>query len=255
MSTVRDWLFPPRVTTLCTVTSPKLTQPLRLAVAPDMHNDEGICDILPVLEGCDALLIPGDILNRHREGYDQALKFLEEAVKLLPVFLSIGNHERLSSEWNVFRPLAEKTGACFLDNRWIAFRGIALGGLSSAEEENPDVPFLVDLAEQPCFSLLLCHHPEYYARMVRAHAPDLTLSGHAHGGQVCLWGRSVFAPGQGLFPKLTRGFYEDGHLLVSRGFSNSCRLPRIGNPTELIILCLEPGQNESRWTAPVRKTI
>ena len=70
---------------------------------------------------------------------------------------------------------------------------------------------------------------------------DLTLCGHAHGGQIQIRGRGLYAPGQGLFPKLTDGLYGDGKMLLSRGMTNGAkpRIPRIGNPCELIILTLE----------------
>jgi predicted MPP superfamily phosphohydrolase len=37
------------------------------------------------------------------------------------------------------------------------------------------------------FSILLCHSPETY-RQVAAHGFDVMLSGHTHGGQICLPG-------------------------------------------------------------------
>jgi hypothetical protein len=71
--------------------------------------------------------------------------------------------------------------------------------------------------------------------ILRERKIDLTVSGHAHGGQWSLFGRGLFAPDQGLFPKYTRGVHE-GRLVVSRGLSNSIRLPRIFTPTELLYL-------------------
>ena len=54
--------------------------------------------------------------------------------------------------------------------------------------------------------------------------------------------RGLYAPGQGLFPRLTDGLYGDGKMLLSRGMTNGAkpRIPRINNPCELIILTLEP---------------
>ena len=70
---------------------------------------------------------------------------------------------------------------------------------------------------------------------------DLTLCGHAHGGQIQILGHGLYAPGQGLFPKLTDGLYGEGKMLLSRGMTNGAkpRIPRICNPCELIILTLE----------------
>lgn len=63
------------------------------------------------------------------------------------------------------------------------------------------------------------------------------LSGHAHGGQIRILGRGVFSPGQGLFPKYTKGIYE-GRLVVSAGCSNTASIPRWGNPCEVVAIRL-----------------
>ncbi|MBQ7306303.1 MAG: hypothetical protein IJW85_08850 [Clostridia bacterium] len=78
---------------------------------------------------------------------------------------------------------------------------------------------------------------------MQQHDIDLTLSGHAHGGQVRLFGRGLFAPGQGILPRLTSGWYFDRRLLVSRGLTNSAGAPRINDPCELILLHLK-GEND-----------
>ena len=81
--------------------------------------------------------------------------------------------------------------------------------------------------------MLLCHHPEYYPKYIKDLPVDLTLSGHAHGGQWRLFGRGAYAPGQGIFPKYTAGVYEN-RLLVSRGLGNLYIVPKINNPPEIL---------------------
>ena len=91
----------------------------------------------------------------------------------------------------------------------------------------------------PSPRLLLCHHPEYYPDYIRGTDIELTVSGHAHGGQWSIFGRGVFAPGQGLFPKYTAGVYDGGRLVVSRGVTNTVRIPRFFNPTEIVVINAE----------------
>ena len=67
---------------------------------------------------------------------------------------------------------------------------------------------------------------------------DMTISGHAHGGQWRIFGRGLYAPGQGFFPKYTSGLIED-RFIVSRGLANNALLPRFFNPRELIIINFE----------------
>ena len=127
-----------------------------------------------------------------------------------------------------------------LDNESLYFHGVRIGGLSSAKEE-PDLDFLERFAAEDGYKLLMCHHPEIYRDYVSGKGIDLTLCGHAHGGQIQLFGRGLYAPGQGLFPKLTHGLHDGGKMLISRGMTNGAkpRIPRINNPCELIILNLE----------------
>jgi predicted MPP superfamily phosphohydrolase len=114
----------------------------------------------------------------------------------------------------------------------------------------------------PGYRILLCHHPEYrdrYLRKLSAQSDgrgvpsagrndqaenldiDLILSGHAHGGQWRLYNPfkrqwiGVFAPGQGLWPRWTKGVYE-GRLVVSAGLSNTVSVPRLFNPTEIVYI-------------------
>ena len=47
-----------------TVTSDKITQPLIFAFAADFHNGDAD-EALSLMRGCDAILIGGDLVNRH----------------------------------------------------------------------------------------------------------------------------------------------------------------------------------------------
>ena len=228
-----------RLITHETVASGKIRQPLTLALVADLHNGP-YADLLPTLRQADGILILGDLLNRHRDGFDRAAAFLKDAPACAPTFYALGNHERCSGDWEAFHPLVRKSRVTLLDNAFVSFGGIMLGGLSSPGYGRPASSFLRKMAARPGFKLLMCHHPELYASAVAPYDIDLTVSGHAHGGQVRLMGRGLYAPGQGLFPKLTSGWYFDRRLLVSRGLTNSAGVPRLFNPCELILLHLEP---------------
>jgi predicted MPP superfamily phosphohydrolase len=55
----------------------------------------------------------------------------------------------------------------------------------------------------------LSHRPENFASYVN-HKIDLTLAGHAHGGQAILpFVGGLIAPNQGFFPKYYKGIYTD----------------------------------------------
>ena len=221
-----------------TVRSSRIHAPLKLAVVADLH-DGPFEDVLTALAQCDAILIVGDLIDRHSGGYERGVRFLQQAPEIAPTFYSIGNHEWKHPKYSEYWPLVRKSAVTVLDDRYVHFGGIVLGGLSSRPDWQKERPFLADMAKQEEFRLLMCHHPEHFRQVVKPHEIDLTLSGHAHGGQVRLGKQGLYSPGQGLLPALTSGFYEEGRLLVSRGMTNATWAPRINCSCELMILHLE----------------
>ena len=213
---------------------------LRFAVVADLHNGPWE-DVRVTLESSDAVLVLGDIVNRHCRGTNHAISFVEQVPKLAPTFFSIGNHERRSRDMDEMWDVLKKSDMEILDNRYVEFCGLYLGGFSSIDPDWPEVPFsmLEHMERENGMKILMCHHPEYFPRYIAGRNIDLTLSGHAHGGQIQIAGHGLYAPGQGLFPRLTDGYYYDRRLLVSRGMTNSARAPRIWNPMEILTLEVE----------------
>lgn len=174
-----------------------------------------------------------------RSRSEHAYAFLREAVKIAPVYYSVGNHEWyfLDEDYRVFA----ENKIVLLDNRdagFVSRKGsVLIGGLSTRYDLN----WLKSFSEKPGYKILLCHHPEYYGRYIRGTVLDtfdLILSGHVHGGQWRIFGKGIFAPGQGFFPKYFHGMY-DGKLIVSAGAANTVKIPRFGNPCELVMIELE----------------
>ena len=75
------------------IRSQRIKEPLRLAVAADLHSAP-FDDVMADFRECDAVLIPGDLVDRHRRDNRNALRFLEKVPEIRPVFYAIGNHER-----------------------------------------------------------------------------------------------------------------------------------------------------------------
>ena len=226
--------------------SEKIPERMRLAVASDLHAGP-YREEIDVFLSCDALLLPGDLLDRHRRNNSRAEAFLKEVPDRLPVYYAMGNHEvRYPRPWE-FDAFLAQSRVHVLDNNSCYFRGIRIGGLSSPPKgKDPDTGFLDRFAAEEEYKILMCHHPELYGPFVQGRNIDLTLCGHAHGGQIQICGRGLYAPGQGLFPKLTHGFHDGGKMLISRGMTNAAlpRVPRINNPCELIILELAPMEEQ-----------
>lgn len=238
----------------------------RAAVMADLHGDAGK-EALQVLDRIrpDFILVPGDLSDRlylspsqmdrrTRRGYRNGIEFLRSASGIAPVYYSIGNHEMggvhsgrpwAQKHFPKYMPISleirervRETGATLLDDKFVLHGNIAIGGLTSGltyEGQIPNLSFLSEFSRIDSYKILLCHHPEYYPRYIRETGIDLTVAGHAHGGQWSFFGQAVFAPGQGLFPRLVRGIY-DGRLAVSRGMTNNSIIPRIGVPREVVEL-------------------
>lgn len=253
-----------------------ISKKVRIALVADLHNNS-FKDIIISMRNNkpDYITVCGDLLNartkrgiyyedkdsaQHFRGASNALSFLNEAVEIAEVIFSTGNHELyLDSE---DRTLLERLGIIFLNNEYIEMKELIFGGLSSPYNviagtgkakryedheirwkmifDSFDYSWLPDFCNQKGFKILLSHHPEIYEQhLKKLNGIDLILSGHAHGGQIRLFGHGLYAHGQGWFPKYTGGMY-DGKLIVSRGLSNTSRIPRIGNPTELVYIDLIP---------------
>ena len=160
----------------------KIRTPLRFAVAPDIHSSP-FEDVMEEFARCDAVLLPGDLVDRHRRNNENAERFLRTVPEIVPVFYSVGNHERKFRTREDYFRLVRDSKVTLLDNESIRFKDICIGGLSSAEKE-PDISFLDRFEREEGYRLLLCHHPEDWRDYIQGRDIDLTLCGHAHGGQI-----------------------------------------------------------------------
>lgn len=243
-----------------------------IALLADTHNIAPT-DILLSLKTYqpDLICIAGDILIGYRpEGNELIVKEQENVLPLVsgcvsvaPTFISLSNHEWMICQEDIVA--LESAGDVVLDNRFISYtvNGVRLwiGGLTSAivtnfqqfrEEKGGRYPYrprhshsshlktdsawLSEFEKQNGYKVLLCHHPEYWSLRepwLSEKKIDLSLSGHAHGGQVRLFGQGLYAPGQGWMPRFTSGVY-DGRLIVSRGLANTAGVPRLFNEPEIV---------------------
>lgn len=243
------------VTTFYRIPCPKLASPVRLAVAADLHGNppERVLDAIRAAHP-DMILIPGDLTD-----YESICSrptacetFLRECAAVAPTFYSLGNHElgayhrgnpfgkpRKREIPVDFSERVAKTGACLLRNRSVRCGEITVCGLDSGldgRRNAPDARALEAFARESGVRVLLCHHPEYYVPYIRETEMELTVCGHAHGGHWRFFGRGVYAPCQGLFPKYTSGLLDGGRCVISRGLGDHTRIPRFHNPRELVIV-------------------
>lgn len=239
-----------------------------LCQVSDVHNEargEGNAALLRALREAapDLICITGDFLDSRRTDLDFALELAGQLAEIAPAVYVTGNHEARLMDLSALEAGLAARGVRVLRDGWtplarggeeIALIGLDDPGFAAGEgwtlSEGLDQTqarlsaLLAQAGDR--FSLVLSHRPELLPAYADAGA-DLVLSGHAHGGQVRLPGiGGLFAPGQGILPRLTSGVHARGEtrLVVSRGLGNSSFPLRVFNPPEIVTVILRAGAEE-----------
>ena len=227
----------------------------RIAQVSDLHNasfGEDNEELLGLLRSAepDIIAVTGDLIDSRHTDVETAVKFIEAASEIAPVYYVTGNHEaRL--DFDEIEPQLIEAGAVVLRNASayvelgaarIQIAGIDdpsfLGSSGSADERA--AAELEGVVDADAYTVLLAHRPELIDTYAAAGA-ELILSGHAHGGQVRLpLIGGLYAPGQGFLPEYDAGVFESGGstMVVSRGLGASMFPLRVNNRPELVLIIL-----------------
>lgn len=233
----------------------------RIVHVSDLHNNMYGIDQSYLIAGVDAaepdiIVITGDLVDGNTADVDNAMAFIRKAVEIAPVFYVSGNHESYIP--NKFKELVSQmkdAGVTILDNENVSlFSGeevITLAGIrdpafnwhrKSADIADDEIKKALE-GSGDNVTILLSHRPELL-KTYSDNGIDLVLTGHAHGGQVRIpFIGPIYAPSQGLFPKLTSGIYTEGdtRMFVSRGMGNGIVPLRFNDGPELAVIILENG--------------
>lgn len=235
----------------------------RIVQISDLHNakfgkdNQKLVDRIRECEP-DMIVLTGDLVDSNHTNVDRAVQFVDEIVKICPVYYVTGNHEYWleASEYDELMSGLTGAGAVILDDQVVEIsRGdakIRLVGLGDRSLSDGTLGTLLnDQAGQKEetadnensgekeLTVVLAHEPQYLARYASA-GVDLVLSGHAHGGQFRLpFVGGIVAPDQGFLPEYTAGeYYMNGtEMIVSRGLGNSVIPVRLFNYPEIV--CVE----------------
>jgi len=219
----------------------------RIVQISDLHNavfgrnNERLLHKMEALNP-DMIVITGDVVDSNHTNIDIAVSFVQEAVKLCPVYYVTGNHEYWLESETLSDMLSRFTdaGAQILSNRAVYIgegnSEFALIGLEDVNLSDDTLEGIVRDLDDKKFRLLLAHEPQYLENYSRAKV-DLALTGHAHGGQFRLpLVGGVVAPDQGFWPEYTEGEHMAGDttMIVSRGLGNSIIPLRLFNYPEIV---------------------
>ncbi len=168
----------------------------------------------------DIVCLTGDFVNhsaREIERYEGLLEILRPE---LGMFAVLGNHDHYAGRGATIARYLEERGVQVLVNesRHIETPAgpLQIAGLDDLHFGEPDVPKTMSGLDPKLPRVMLSHHPDAFPA-ARREGFDLVLSGHTHGGQICL-------PWIGPILKHSRHGYHGGHfeeegshLFVSRG--------------------------------------
>lgn len=242
----------------------------RIVQISDLHNvkfgknNQKLVDRIRECEP-DMIVLTGDLVDSNHTNVDRAVQFVDEIVKICPVYYVTGNHEYWleKSEYDELMDGLVSAGVVILDNQVVEisrgdakFRLVGLDDRSLADgtleallsdesirnnqaEQKEETADNEDSGEKE-LTVVLAHEPQYLARYAGT-GVDLVLSGHAHGGQFRLpFVGGIVAPDQGFLPEYTVGeYYMNGtEMIVSRGLGNSVIPVRLFNYPEIVCVDL-----------------
>lgn len=220
----------------------------RIVQISDLHNakfgknNQKLVDRIRECEP-DMIVLTGDLVDSNHTNVDRAVQFVDEIVKICPVYYVTGNHEYWleKSEYDELMDGLIGAGVVILDDQVVEIsRGDAKFRLVGLDDKSlADGTLEALLSDEKEFTVVLAHEPQYLARYAGT-GVDLVLSGHAHGGQFRLpFVGGIVAPDQGFLPEYTAGeYYMDGtEMIVSRGLGNSVIPVRLFNYPEIV--CVE----------------
>ena len=212
----------------------------------DMHvemNEEAMSHLVELLGELqyDLCVLTGDYRGKTFGPFDATLRELARVRRHIagPVYGVLGNHDTIQMV-----PGLEAMGIRMLLNESDVIRRgnehIHLAGIDDAhyfrvdniEKAASDIP-------EGAFSILLSHTPEIYRQAAHAEF-NLLLSGHTHGGQICLPGSVPIILDSVLPRRLGSGAWQyhgmSGYTSVGAG---SCIVPvRLNCPPEITLHCM-----------------
>ena len=223
------------------------------------EDNEKLLDLLAGLSP-DMIALTGDLVDSRSTDLGIALRFAEKAAEIAPVCYVPGNHEARIADYDALREGLSAAGVTVLEDAALplsrAGESITLIGLRDPDfaAGSPGSPArrleetLTALTQDASgFTLLLSHRPEYFS-VYAGCGIDLTLSGHAHGGQIRLpFLGGLLAPGQGFFPEYDAGLCREGdaQMVVRRGLGNSVFPLRVNNRPEVVLITLQAAGAET----------
>ncbi|RYG60938.1 hypothetical protein EON80_24310 [bacterium] len=185
----------------------------------------------------DLIVFTGDFVNHDKaDQFANIPKAFEElADARCPCLAIFGNHDHWCGAPEKVEEAAKKTKLNLLINRDVDVEGVRVVGLDSGRGGKPDYSLVT--AKDAASTLVLLHEPDYLENF--ATPAGLVLSGHSHGGEMCLpGGIAVYTPRGSR--RYRSGYYPNAPtpVYVNRGTA-TLGPARLYCPTEVCIFTLQ----------------
>jgi predicted MPP superfamily phosphohydrolase len=200
----------------------------------------------------DLVFIGGDITEK-RVSLQQVQDNIRFLSSLAPSYFVWGNND-YTGDYRALDIMLREEGVTVLDNRAVSFEAgqdrLWLVGVDECSLKRDQLSLALADIEQPGYRLLLAHNPIIIKKITAEDQIKGVLSGHTHGGQICLplIGPISLPPGS-FFRKYVAGEYTLQHkqlkLFVSKGVGTSALPLRLLARPEIHILTMKsPRKNE-----------
>ena len=224
---------------------------LKIAFLSDLHagsclDEQGLAAVFArvMAQAPDLICFGGDLINTRPREIELFRAPLAQLRAPLGVFAVPGNHDHFyGGELAPWVATLEACGVRVLRNQGVriecAGSWLWLAGVDDLTEATSDLAASLQGWNQRDPVVLLSHHPDFFFEAAAA-GIDLTLSGHTHGGQVLIFGKTPFKHSRfGWWRgRIVEG---DAQLYVSRGVGVTFLPIRLGAPAEVPVLRLRTG--------------
>lgn len=227
-------------------------QSIKLLQISDVHNKKVMDSNQQLIRLAqraqpDAVVITGDLIDDNTQDLDSVYNLVEEIYAITPrVYFVTGNHEWRGGLAEKLKTGLETRGIMVLDNKndVVDMEDVSFNvcGVADWTSGNQKMGKALEGVDRSLYTIMLAHDP-WIIHDYKDYAPDLTLSGHTHGGQIRLPGvGAVVAPGQELFPKLDKGIFDlnkSKFLYIDSGVGTSVFPIRFLNQSQITLITIE----------------
>lgn len=224
-----------------------LSKPITLVHLSDLHikrwgelEEDVISKVKEI--NPDFIIITGDFVS-HTKGIPLAAKFIDRLSKIAPIYGVMGNNDYTEVGTELLVDELTKAGLRLLFNESLLIT--LLNGQSLNLIGIDDIKSAISGMDSALPSIALAHSPDMITQL-KKYPVDVLLSGHTHGGQICLPLIGPVITHTKLGRRYAAGLFEFNgtRLYVNRGLGTSLLPARFLARPEIAVISIWPPVGE-----------